>query len=374
MAFLLVAVFTAYAGWLLWLLLGWAKVQESVVKPDGEFRTITVIVPFRNEESNLAGLLSDLQQQDYPSGKWSVILVDDHSSDHSLETIARFIFPGQVIQLKDKHGKKAALTAGIQQAEGTIIAATDADVRLPQTWLAEINSAFANPNIKLLVGPVALGEGTTWFQRLQTLEFASLVGVTASGLGWGVPVMCNGANLAFLKSAFLEVDGYEGNAHISSGDDDFLMRKVAARWKGSIQFLFSGSAIVVTQPVASLSSFVHQRVRWAGKWKYNSSLVARLMAVFIAFFHVGFLLALVAAASGWLAWKFFGWLWLSRFFGEAVFLLSVTSFLNQGRQQRIRWSWINFLILQFLYSFYVVAIGFASLVVRPKWKGRTVHV
>ncbi|MFZ5970651.1 MAG: glycosyltransferase [Bacteroidota bacterium] len=374
MAFLLVTVFAAYAGLLLWLLLGWAKVQETAGKPDGQLRTITVVVPFRNEQRHLTDLLTDLASQNYPAEKWNAILVDDHSTDRSTEVVARFNFPGKVIRLQGAEGKKAALTAGIRAADGLIIATTDADVRLSPSWLAEINGAFSRPETKMVVGPVSLAPGNTWFQRLQWLEFASLAGVTAAGLGWGVPVMCNGANLAFLKPAFEEVEGYAGNAHISSGDDEFLMRKVAARWRGSVKFLFSGSAIAVTQPLASLSSFIHQRVRWAGKWKHNNSLSARLMAVFIALFHIGFLVGLVAAGCGLVEWKLFGWLWLMRFFGEAVFLLSVTGFLQQNANTRAGWSWVNFLALQFLYSLYVVAIGFASLVVRPKWKGRAVQV
>ena len=53
--------------------------------------------------------------------------------------------------------------------------------------------------------------------RLQAMEFTSLAASTAAAIGIGHPILCNGANLAFRKSAFLEVGGYEGNMDILRG-------------------------------------------------------------------------------------------------------------------------------------------------------------
>ncbi len=47
----------------------------------------TVIVPFRNESKNLPRLLASLAAIDYPSNNWELILVNDASTDNSLEVI-----------------------------------------------------------------------------------------------------------------------------------------------------------------------------------------------------------------------------------------------------------------------------------------------
>ena len=42
--------------------------------------------------------------------------------------------------------------------------------------------------------------------------------------------MCNGANLAYERKAFFEVNGFTGIDHIASGDDMLLMQKIAQRF------------------------------------------------------------------------------------------------------------------------------------------------
>jgi len=54
----------------------------------------------------------------------------------------------------------------------------------------------------------------------------SLQGITAAAVGAGSHAMCNGANLAYLKSAFYEVGQFKGIDHIASGDDMLLMHKM----------------------------------------------------------------------------------------------------------------------------------------------------
>ena len=93
------------------------------------------------------------------------------------------------------------------------------------------------------------------------------------------------ANLAFRKSAFVEVDGYAGNMDIPSGDDEFLMRKISGRFPGSIRFLNSADAVVSTRPQESVGAFFAQRLRWAAKWKYNPSVSTVALAFFILIFQ-----------------------------------------------------------------------------------------
>jgi hypothetical protein len=52
----------------------------------------------------------------------------------------------------------------------------------------------------------------------------------------GKPNMCNGANIAYPKAVFEEVNGFDGNEHIASGDDEFLMHKIAEKYPNQIVF------------------------------------------------------------------------------------------------------------------------------------------
>jgi hypothetical protein len=53
----------------------------------------------------------------------------------------------------------------------------------------------------------------------------SLQGATIGSFGIGKGFMCNGANLAYKKSLFQELNGFQGNDTIASGDDVFLLQK-----------------------------------------------------------------------------------------------------------------------------------------------------
>lgn len=85
-------------------------------------------------------------------------------------------------------------------------------------------------------------------------------------------------------------------------------------------------------------------------------------------FHLVFLLMPFAAIFGYISWKLFFILAGAKIFVESLFLIPVANFLN------VRWSWISFLVLQFVYSFYVISIGLVSQFMTSKWKGRKVSI
>jgi len=346
-----------YSALILVLAFGFARLEEPIEKRSGELLFISVIIPVRNEASTIPILLRDLSQITYPSHKWELIVVDDHSSDNLRLPDVRVIpspFPG----------KKSAITAGVAAASGEIIITTDADCRVQPGWLHEINSAFQKTQTKMVVGAVRIEEDGSFFSRLQSIEFVSVVATGAATLGLGIPTMCNGANLAYRKDAFMQVDGYQGNENISSGDDEFLMNKFNHKWKNSISFLYSKSSVVTTTPSPNLAAFIQQRLRWAGKWKHNISFTTRVFAMVVWLFHLTFLIMPFAAVAGFLSWKLFIILAGTKIFVESLFLIPAANVLN------VKWRWISFFVLQLVYSVYVLVTGLTSQLITSKWKGR----
>ena len=253
-----------------------------------------------------------------------------------------------------------------QLGEGEIIVTTDADCRLPIHWLQAIHSSFYDAKVKMVFGGVRMKEGKHFFSKIQALEFCSLIGAGAAMAGLGVPVLCNGANLAFLKSAFLQVNGYEGNLDIASGDDEFLLHKINRRFPGSIHFHPAEDSVVETKPLETLKAFADQRLRWAGKWRHSGSGVSRLTAVFVFVFQTSFLVLWFAPLLNWISGPLTLFLIAGKMIFEFTFLYQVSTFLHV--KQRL----FHFLALQFLYPFYVIYIGLASLFSSPQWKGRRV--
>ena len=379
-------VFGFYFVGMLLLLTGWQQslVGKSLLPIEPiSFRKITIVVPFRNEEACIANVIEDMIGQDYRPEYMEVILVDDHSTDRSSEIISRCLstiapttgrgdggsISGRTqfrcVSLPEgKQGKKQAITHGVELAGGEIIVTTDADCRLPIQWLRSILLSFHDVNVKMVFGGVRIKEDKSFFSKIQAVEFCSLVGAGAAMAGLGLPVLCNGANLAFLKSAFLEVHGYEGNLDIPSGDDEFLMHKINRRFQGSICFQPMADAVVETRPQESLKGFVDQRLRWAGKWKHSASGLSQLTASYILVFQASFLVLWFAPLLDLTSGLFTFLVIAGKMIFEFTFLFQVGTFL------RVRQRPFHFLILQFLYPVYVIFIGLAALFASPEWKGR----
>lgn len=357
---ILSVVFVVYLLLMACLLTGWRRAAPSAQQTSGKDPLISVVVAVRNEENNIPKLLASLAAQDY--GHFEIIIVNDDSEDETLWAISQSGLKNLRVVHSPGKGKKAALAAGIRVAKGSIIATTDADCIVPSGWLRQIREPFRDRQTMLVFGGVRMEGDGSFFSTLQAMEFASLIGSGASTASLGFPTMCNGANLAFRKMAFAEVNGYHGNMEIPSGDDEFLMRKIRARYPNSIRFIWSNDAIVTTQVAQSVTSFLHQRIRWASKWKHNSSLYTSALAVVVLLFQVAFVVnwGYLFTSSILTA----GFLMTLKMIPEAAFMLQVCRFLN------IRWKWTAYFVLQIAYPLYVIGIGIGSFVRPFEWKHR----
>src|SRR5690606_26349746 len=122
---------------------------------------------------------------------------------------------------------------------------------------------------------------------------------SASTLAFGVASMCNGANLAFWKKAFDAVGGYTGSYNVASGDDQVLMFRMREKFGNQIRFVAEESAVVTTKACVSVKEFIHQRIRWAGKWRHYQPLSVSVLAVFILCIHLMIIGLPAALIFGW---------------------------------------------------------------------------
>lgn len=348
---------------------GMSLVAET--SPGGEKTFVSVIIPVRNEAAHIGKLLQDLARQTYPFHLFEVLVVDDGSTDGTAAAVRGFQasapFALRLLDLSQAGGgmgKKQGVAAGIGQARGELLAFTDGDCRVQPAWLQHLARAYGQEQARFISGPVAFQDPAGLFGRMQVVEFASLVGVGAASLALGKPNMCNGANIAYPRNVFGEVGGFAGNEHIASGDDEFLMHKVHARYPGQVVFLKAPGATVFTGTQPSLRSFVAQRVRWASKWPAYQQSGPRLLALLV--FGVNFLL--LAGLAGMLAgmvpvWAF-ALAFAGKFLADILFLWPIMAFFDQQRY------WPAILLLQLVYVPYVVGIGLASLQKQYRWKDR----
>ena len=179
--------------------------------------------------------------------------------------------------------------------------------------------------------------------------------------------MCNGANLAYEKKVFYEVEGFSGIDDIASGDDMLMMHKIAEKYPQQIGFLKSKKAIIVTQPAASWKEFFYQRIRWASKATlyHEPAIIWVLLLVYLV--NLLLLCFIPMAILHPVALVLFALLCLVKFLLEVLFVKDVAGFFNQS------YLLPYLLLLQPLHILYIVVSGFFGQFKTYEWKGRKLH-
>ena len=345
---------------------------------------ISVLIPTRNEEANIAQCIESLARQTYPKTLYQVIVIDDHSTDTTGEIVTGRRPPElnliyTQLATDANPGKKSAITTGVAIATGDLIVTTDADCRFHPDWLGTLAAFYEQKGAKFIAAPVRMGNAVdgsaartadtssaSFLSIFQTLDFITLQGITGAAVDKHFHSMCNGANLAYEKNAFYEVGGFAGIDAIPSGDDMLLMYKIQTRHPDKVFFLKSPAAIVSTHPEATWSALFHQRVRWASKAdRYDDK---RIFWVLLLVYLVNAMFLLLAIAACWRS----VWLWLlltgliAKTLFELPFVYAVAGFF--GQRPLVGW----FPLLQPLHICYTVVVGWVGKFGGYRWKDRTI--
>lgn len=358
----------------------WRKMQYKESNDDSRddaLPFVSVLIAARNEEDHIISCVESCLQQNYPAHKFEVIVVDDQSEDDTYELLEENIKDprfklmrlGVARRTTIQGSKKKAISYGVNHAAGDIILTSDADCSVPNRWIRSMVSCIVDTHADLVTGPVDIKNENTVLNRFQQLDFINSCVMNAAGIKARLHYFGNAANMIFRKKVFMEVSGYEGNESIASGDDVFMMKKIAAQSPSKIQFNKSKEAIVTSFGKKKLSSFFSQRLRWAGKMSHLFSLkiFAILSIVFwqrilvIASFIIGvimqqYILIYIAASCLVLRWIV-----------DAILHGQACDFYD--KKSLLKWS----VPMNILYTIYFIILSILTLMpLRLEWKDRKI--
>ncbi len=353
-------------------------IPQSSFLPSLPFRyfTVSVIIPVRNEQEHVVRILEEMNNQDYPVNLMEIIVSDDNSDDDTMALTSHYsckhpCFPLVLVYSNDLNiansGKKQAIIRAIARAKGEVVICTDADTWHSASWVKTMANSFRFTEIKMVLGPVVFRTGKNLLQKIQVLEFMGIMGATCGSAAIGYPVMCNGANLGYRKSAFVEVGGYSSNLKYASGDDQFLMSSVRKRYgKGSVVFLFDSLAIVQTEAESTLIGFLQQRFRWVSKSQgYRDQgviLVGAVTLFTISILFFGMVLGIFLRPILLIAFI----LWLVKIALDYPIVHIMVNF--SGKLEKPGY----YVISQFFQLIYVPVVSLVGLVFPNRWKGRRI--
>ncbi|MBS1598274.1 MAG: glycosyltransferase [Bacteroidetes bacterium] len=349
--------------------------QYDPGSPSKEFKTkVTVIIPARNEENNIGRCLESILKQSYPLSLIEIIVVDDHSTDGTKARVNSFNH--RCIRLIDLKAylnneninsyKKKAIEIAIKESFGELIITTDADCVVPVDWIKSMAILFDEKQAAFIAAPVKINDGHSLLSIFQSLDFITMQGITGASVYKKIYPMCNGANLAYSKAAFKDVNGFEGIDEIASGDDMLLMQKISKKFPDHVFFLKKTGAIVNTDPSLDWKSFLHQRIRWSSKAdKYNNQNIF-LTLLFVYVLNLCLFSFLIAAFWNIYWLKVFVILVIVKTFVEFSFVKTVADFFGQKRLM------LYFFFLQPLHILYIIVAGTLGKFGSYEWKNRKV--
>lgn len=351
---------------------GWHNLTYFSPQKSDPRTKVSIIVAARDEEENINKTIDDLIAQEYPKALTEIIIIDDHSTDRTAEIVLSYADRNvKLIKLNEDRAlnsyKKKAIQTAIDTCTGDLIITTDADCRMGPNWLTTIVKLYEEKNYKMISSPVAYFQEKSFFERLQSLEFLYLIGLGASTIGNKRPSTCNGANLAYEKTTFYEVGGFQGIDDLASGDDELLLHKIAAKYPDQIGFLKNREAIVYTHAKENLGAFIQQRKRWASKSTRYKNKAIIVLGVLIWIFNLSILANFITGLfiPGFLVITFYQL--LVKMVLETLFLWNVTGFAKR------RSLLILIPVLNVLHVIYMVYIGIAGNSGKYNWKGRMVR-
>lgn len=268
---------------------------------------VSVIVCAKNEEENVKKFIPLLAEQDYPD--FEIVLIDDASSDETLEVFEQFEqqYPNiRLVKVQNNEAfwgnKKYALTLGIKASKKEYLLFTDADCYpTSKNWITAMTSQFTmNKTIVLGYG----GYEKVEHSLLNKIIRFETVLTAVQYFSWaklGLPYMGVGRNLAYKRDVFFNVNGFIEHIQIRSGDDDLFINQAAN--KNNTTISYTPESFTYSKPKETYREWFTQKRRHistAEHYKFFDKMQLGLFFISQLFFFI-LVILLLAFQFQWIA-------------------------------------------------------------------------
>ncbi len=349
------------------LIIGVLKLKKRTIIIN-QIPYVSIIVPAKNEEKNIANCLDSLLAQDYPNDKYEIIAINDRSTDKTPDIIKHYKDNYGIKSLNIEQnssgltGKQNAINEGLKLCKGEIIMNIDADCVAMPLWIRKTVSYFSS-NVGLAIGFHGHFENSSnsVFADMQSLDMLFLMDSAGGSIGLKTPTGCAGSNLSYRKEIFGE-EGYK-KLGFTVTEDSLLVQSItkSSGWKTTV--IYDKNTFVLTSAETSLKAFLSQRIRWTiGGYTSGSLFLLPLYAIF--FYHLCLIMSIPLA-----------------FFIESLALPVLIAFIVKALIDFIRcWRICRefqrldllkvFVLYELFMIFYSAVSSFMALFIRKiNWKG-----
>lgn len=231
---------------------------------------VTVIIPIYNEGSPIYKGIVSVLEQDYPSEKLNVYVVDDCSADDSLSWACRAAehAPSRVriLQNPENVGKRLGILHAVRRTNAEIVVSVDSDVVLDRKAIRLLVSRFADEKIAAVGGRVRVRNASeNWITRMQVIRYYFAYEYFKNLERAFHSVMClSGCLTAYRRKVLIELEPVLSGRSvlgvpIKYGEDRYLTRQIL---KAGHKTFLTLEAVCWTAVPNTLAKFWSQQLRW----------------------------------------------------------------------------------------------------------------
>lgn len=204
--------------------------MEITIKLINNYPNISVLIPTYNGAKTIGEVLKSVFSQNY-EGNIEVIVVDDHSTDNTLEIAKKF--PVTIIENTANRGLARSVNNGVMKAGYDVICIIHEDVILTDTeWFKKLVPYLMEDDIAIVTSPVILPKNIYdsfgfWEKALFSWEVNATPDNSVTTLNYS-----DGKNDIFKKDVFLKFGGFDGDTYrVACEDVDLSKRLQRAKYK-----------------------------------------------------------------------------------------------------------------------------------------------
>ncbi|HMA64934.1 MAG: glycosyltransferase [Fibrobacterota bacterium] len=249
-------------------------------------KPVSIVIPFRNEETNLSQLLESLDKLDY-SSEIEIVLIDDNSTDKSVQIIRDVMHSiGHTVTLcslkidttKNLTSKQQAIDLGIRNAKFDTIVFTDADMQFKPGWLESLDKKLTS-DVALVFGRTSIQlSNKGLFQFFQAFQLDFLFATAYTFFHAGIPGSCMGNNIAISRQKYLDYGGFDKVGYSITEDRALYAHFKKNGYRIAITEPFTADAL--TYPCENVEQFFNQMKRWAMGGLSNQSVLFPIALLF----------------------------------------------------------------------------------------------
>ena len=276
--------------------------------------SVTIVIPCFNEEEWIRETILRCADQDYPVDKLELIIVDDGSSDNSVEVIKQTVrdmcAEGPQYDIENRcrvflqnynQGKREAMGIGIRNARTELIVFVDSDSFLQPNAIRVLVQPMKDPKMGGVAGRTDVANiYTNWLTKMQAVRYYISFRIMKAAEAYFDSVMClSGPLSCYRLDAVREVfDKWINQRFMGQkatfGDDRSLTNYIVEHHRTGYQ----DHAICSTIVPSKNRVFLRQQMRWKRSWLRESLRACTFMwkkQPFMALsFYLGVLVPLIA--------------------------------------------------------------------------------